>query len=119
MEDNRMNLIDSKTKVKISSVYNNNSAQNGKQNMFDNNEDTSWYSDQGKIQYVFLCFDDSVDVNMIEITGSGGFCPKVLFIIIIYEVEILYSDKNEFSNKKPELKIHKTYFLEDTNSTQV
>lgn len=82
MEPFITNMIDAKTKVKVSSVYNSNSTQNGKQNMFDNNEDTSWYSDQGKIQYIFLCFDDPINISNIELTGSGGFCPKVSLIYI-------------------------------------
>ena len=86
MEDTLTSIIDSRTKVKVSSVYSNNTIQNGKQNMFDNSEDTSWYSDQGKLQYVFLCFDDPQYINKIEVTGSGGFCPKVLLIINFYEV---------------------------------
>ena len=119
MEDTLTNIIDSRTKVKVSSVYSNNTLQNGKQNMFDNNEDTSWYSDQGKVQYIFLCFDEAKNISKIEVTGSGGFCPKVLIFINFYEVEIFYSEKNEYSNKKPELNIYKTYFFEDTNSKQV
>jgi hypothetical protein len=71
------NLIDEKIKVKVSSVQNNNSSEFGKQFMFDNNDDTSWYSDQGKFQYVFLFFDTPVEISKIELTGSGGFCPKV------------------------------------------
>ncbi len=77
MENELINLYDSKTKVKVSTVFNNNSAEFGKQNMFDGNEDTSWYSDQAKFQYVFLFFDDPVNIHKIEITASGGFCPKV------------------------------------------
>jgi hypothetical protein len=79
-----INLIDSTTKVKISSVQNNNTTDFGKQNMFDNNDDTSWYSEQGKFQYVFLFFDKPCEISRIELTGSGGFCPKVKFYFLIF-----------------------------------
>jgi hypothetical protein len=72
-----VNLIDSKTKIKISTVFNNNTTNFGKQNMFDNCDDTSWYSDQGKFQYVFLFFDTPCEISRVELTASGGFCPKV------------------------------------------
>jgi hypothetical protein len=118
---NNFNLIDidNSTKVKVSSVFNNNTVDNGKQNMFDGNDDTSWYSDQGKFQYVFICFDNPGRIDRIEITGSGGFCPKVFKFIYVYEVEVSYSEKNEFMNKKPDLKVDKTFFLEDVNEKQV
>ena len=34
------------------------------------------------------------------------------------EVEVSFSEKYEFSNKKPEMSYYKTYFLEDKNETQ-
>ena len=77
MDNNFTNLIDISTKVKVSTVQNNNATEFGKQNMFDNNEDTAWYSDQGKFQYVFIFFDNPVEICSIELTASGGFCPKV------------------------------------------
>jgi hypothetical protein len=64
-------------KVKVSSVQNNNSSQYGKQFMFDNNDDTAWYSEQGKFQYVMVFFPSPCNISKIELTGSGGFCPKV------------------------------------------
>lgn len=78
--DNLFNLIDSNTKCKVSTVLNNNSSDFGKQNMFDNRSDTSWYSDQAKFQYVFLFFESPIEVREIEITCSGGFCPKVTIV---------------------------------------
>lgn len=78
MEDNStINLLTTTSKLKVSTVLNNNTVENGKQNMLDGNEDTSWYSDQGKFQYIFICFDYPVYIKEIELTGSGGFCPKV------------------------------------------
>jgi|LauGreDrversion4_2_1035121.scaffolds.fasta_scaffold287418_4 hypothetical protein len=74
------NVIDSLTKCKVSTVLNNNTTDFGKQHMFDGLSDTSWYSDQAKYQYIFLFFDVPVKVKQIEITCSGGFCPKVSFL---------------------------------------
>ncbi len=75
--ENFFNLINSETKCKVSTVLNSNTAEFGKQHMFDQLSDTSWYSDQAKFQYIFLFFDCPVRVKHIEITCSGGFCPKV------------------------------------------
>ncbi len=73
-------LVDDNTKCKVSTTLNGNVTEFGKQHMFDGQEDSSWYSDQAKFQYVFLFFDSPVQVERIEITCSGGFCPKVFII---------------------------------------
>lgn len=78
--DTLVNLIDQNTKCKVSTVLNSNTSEFGKQNMFDNRTDTSWYSDQAKFQYIFLFFESPIKVSQIDITCSGGFCPKVIFI---------------------------------------
>lgn len=74
---NSFALTNPNTKVKVSSTFQNNSAAYGKQFLFDQNEDTSWYSDQGKFQYIILFLDDPAHVTGIDIICSGGFCPKV------------------------------------------
>ncbi len=76
------NLLSENRKVKVSSVLNNNTVENGKDNMFDGNDDTSWYSNEGKFQYICLFFDKPSEVKEIQITSSGGFCPKVLTLFI-------------------------------------
>lgn len=71
------NLINDKIRVKVSSVLNNNTTDNGKQLMFDGEEDTCWNSAQGQAQYIFICFDGVCSIKQIELTAQGGFCPKV------------------------------------------
>jgi hypothetical protein len=78
-----LNLCDENMKCKVSTTLNGNVTNFGKQHMFDQNMDTSWYSDQAKFQYVFLFFDAPVKVERIELTCSGGFCPKVLNDLIL------------------------------------
>ena len=80
------------------------------ENMFDNNPETSWYSSQGKFQYICVFFDQSVSIYEILITFSGGFSPK--------EIEIGYSDEDEFENKKPNLVKYETINLEDSADQQ-
>jgi hypothetical protein len=69
-------------RIKISSVLSNNATEFGKHFMLDGNDDTCWNSDQGKFHYVFICFDQPYNVRQIQLTSSGGFCPKVLIQII-------------------------------------
>jgi len=66
-------------KVKVSSVLNNLSSENGKQFLNDGSDETCWTSNQGKFQYIFACFDTKTTIKRIEITCSGGFCPKVFY----------------------------------------
>lgn len=63
--------------IKISSVLNKDATQYGKLLMFDGNEDSCWNSDQGNAQYILVLFDNLCNISEINITGSGGFCPKV------------------------------------------
>jgi hypothetical protein len=115
--DSISNLINSETKCKVSTVLNNNNTEFGKHHMFDGLSDSSWYSDQAKFQYVFLFFEKPVNVKLIELTCSGGFCPKVL-IYLFYEVEVSYCLNNEFNNKKPVMTMGNTFYLDDTNEKQ-
>ena len=82
MEQNENELIDlffheNSPKVKVSSVLNNLSSENGKQFLNDGNEETCWSSNQGNFQYIFAFFENKVKISRIEIVCSGGFCPKV------------------------------------------
>ncbi len=74
-----LNVFDAKicNKVKVSSVMNNLSSENGKQFLNDGRDDTCWSSAEGKFQYIFSCFDLKTKIKTIEITCSGGFCPRV------------------------------------------
>lgn len=76
-------------KVKVSSVLNNLSSENGKQFLNDGNDETCWTSNQGKFQYIFACYDSDVTIKKIEITCSGGFCPKVLNFIYFMKLKFI------------------------------
>jgi hypothetical protein len=64
-------------RCKVSSVLDNNTSENGKDYMFDDNEDTGWSSNQGSVQFILLCFDMKYNVSELMIRSQGGFCPKV------------------------------------------
>jgi hypothetical protein len=70
-------LITKDTQTRVSSTLYNNTAEYGKQLMFDGNEDTCWNSAEGQSQFIFLVFEKSVHINRIEIVFQGGFCPRV------------------------------------------
>ena len=77
-------LTNVNTRVKVSSTLPGNKSEYGKQNLLDGNNETSWYSNQGKFQYICIFFEESVNVEYIEITFCGGFSPKVRLFIYIY-----------------------------------
>ena len=111
MEKNELEILTSKeTRVKVSSNIKG-STEYKKENMFDENPQTSWYSDQGKFQYIFIFFNDKVQINQIEITFDGGFSPK--------EIEVGISENDEFNNKKPQLEKIKNFNIEDSNKCQI
>ena len=85
MDSNRCQcLTNVNTRVKVSSTLPGNKAEYGKQNLVDGNNETSWYSNQGKFQYICIFFEESVNVECVEITFCGGFSPKVRLFIYIY-----------------------------------
>lgn len=83
MDQNLINVFNPKicNKFKVSSVMNNLSSENGKQFLNDGRDDTCWSSAEGKFQYIFACFDSLTKIQTIELTCSGGFCPRVFLII--------------------------------------
>ena len=103
-------LTNNKTKIKVSSTLKG-SKEYLKENILDNNPQTSWYSDQGKFQYIYLFFEKKINFNEINITFHGGFSPK--------EIEIYISENNEFENKKPSMKLIKIFEVIDTNNEQI
>ena len=104
-------LTDSnKTKIKVSSTLKG-SKDYLKENILDNNPQTSWYSDQGKFQYIYLFFENKINFNEIDLTFDGGFSPK--------EIEIYVSENNEFENKKPSMKMIKNFEVLDSNKEQI
>ena len=75
MDSTNNELTNGKTRLKVSSTLK--GSEYVKQNIFDGNNDTAWHSDQGKFQFVYIFFEEAVDVNEVDITFCGGFCPKV------------------------------------------
>ena len=99
-------LTNKDTRVKVSSTLKG-SPENTKDKLFDGKTETSWYSSQGKSQYIFVYFNNSVKIREIDFIFDSGFAPK--------EVEISVSEKDEFNNKKPDLIYIKTFNIPNTN----
>ena len=110
MEDKSNNeiicLTNKDTKVKVSSTLKG-SPENTKDKIFDGKLETSWYSSQGKSQYIYVYFNNSVKIKEIDFIFDSGFAPK--------EVEISVSEKDEFNNKKPDLISIKIFDISNTN----
>ena len=99
-------LTNKDTRVKVSSTLKG-SPENTKDKLFDGKIETSWYSSQGKSQYIYVYFNNSVKIREIDFIFDSGFAPK--------EVEISVSEKDEFNNKKPELISIKIFDISNTN----
>ena len=99
-------LTNKDTRVKVSSTLKG-SPENTKDKLFDGKTETSWYSSQGKSQYIYVYFNNSVKIREIDFIFDSGFAPK--------EVEISVSEKDEFNNKKPDLIYIKTFDIPNTN----
>ena len=99
-------LTNKDTRVKVSSTLKG-SPENTKDKLFDGKIETSWYSSQGKSQYIYVYFNNSVKIKEIDFIFDSGFAPK--------EVEISVSEKDEFNNKKPDLIYIKTFDIPNTN----
>ena len=99
-------LTNKDTRVKVSSTLKG-SPENTKDKLFDGKTETSWYSSQGKSQYIYVYFNNSVKIREIDFIFDCGFAPK--------EVEISVSEKDEFNNKKPDLIYIKTFDIPNTN----
>ena len=99
-------LTNKDTCVKVSSTLKG-SPENTKDKLFDGKIETSWYSSQGKTQYIYVYFNNSVKIKEIDFIFDSGFAPK--------EVEISVSEKDEFNNKKPDLISIKIFDISNTN----
>ena len=99
-------LTNKDTRVKVSSTLKG-SPENTKDKLFDGKIETSWYSSQGKSQYIYVYFNNSVKIKEIDFIFDSGFAPK--------EVEISVSEKDEFNNKKPDLISIKIFDISNTN----
>ena len=99
-------LTNKDTRVKVSSTLKG-SPENTKDKLFDGKIETSWYSSQGKSQYIYVYFNNLDKIKEIDFIFDSGFAPK--------EVEISVSEKDEFNNKKPDLIYIKTFDIPNTN----
>lgn len=71
-----MSLVSLAKKITVSSVLNSDAKQFGKQNMFDDDEETCWNSHQGVPQSILFEWTNPVDISTVEITFQGGFVGK-------------------------------------------
>jgi len=76
---------------------NNLSSENGKQFLNDGRDDTCWSSAEGKFQYIFACFEFPAKIKSLEITCSGGFCPRVFLIIYFMKWKFTTAKKASFN----------------------
>ena len=107
-ENNLICLTNKNTRVKVSSTLKG-SPENTKDKLFDGKAETSWYSNQGKIQYIYVYFDVPVKIKEINFNFDGSFGPK--------EIEMSISQIDEYNNKKPVLTPIKTFIIPDSNET--
>ena len=108
VENNLICLTNKDTRVKVSSTLKG-YPENTKDKLFDGKIDTSWYSNQGKLQYIYVYFDEPVKIKEINFNFDGSFGPK--------EIEFSISELDEYNNKKPSLTNIKTFTIPDSNET--
>ena len=101
-------LTNKDTRVKVSSTLKG-SPENTKDKLFDGKVETSWYSNQGKLQYIYVYFDEPVKIKEINFNFDGSFGPK--------EIEMSVSKADEYENKKPVLTPIKIFNIPDSNET--
>ena len=101
-------LTNKDTRVKVSSSLKG-SPENTKDKLFDGKVDTSWYSNSGKFQYIYVYFDEPVNIKEINFIFDEGFAPK--------EIEMSISQTDEYDNKKPVLTQIKTFDVSKSNGT--
>ncbi|XP_037948402.1 nuclear receptor 2C2-associated protein [Teleopsis dalmanni] len=65
-----------KFKCSVSSVLNKNVKQNGKQYMYDTEEDTAWSSNEGTPQWINIQFEELQAMHEFEFQFQGGFAGK-------------------------------------------
>ena len=105
-EGNLICLTNKDTRVKVSSTLKG-SPENTKDKLFDGKVETSWYSNQGKVQFIYVYFDEPVKIKEINFNFDGSFGPK--------EIEMSISEIDEYDNKKPILNPIKTFSITDSN----
>ena len=107
-KDDLICLTNKDIRVKVSSTLKG-SPGNTKDKLFDGKVDTSWYSNPGKLQYIYVYFDEPVKIKEIDFNFDGSFGPK--------EIEMSVSQIDEYDNKKPVLNPIKTFNIPDSNET--
>ncbi|CAO3589132.1 unnamed protein product [Absidia cylindrospora] len=69
-------LINSSTRIKVSSVLNRDTTSFGKQHLIDGTEETCWNSEQGLPQHILVDFGSPATVQGIHLIFQGGFVGK-------------------------------------------
>jgi hypothetical protein len=71
-----VDLVPLAKSVRVSSVLDRNTAEFGKERMFDGSPETCWSSAQGRPQYMLLSFASPVSIAELDIQFQGGFSAK-------------------------------------------
>ncbi|TPX60399.1 hypothetical protein PhCBS80983_g01834 [Powellomyces hirtus] len=74
-------LLDSDTKIRVSSTLNRDVKSYGKQFLTDNSDETCWNSDQGTPQHIAIDFGSAVKVQALHFMFQGGFTGKECEIV--------------------------------------
>ncbi|CAG5132213.1 unnamed protein product [Candidula unifasciata] len=106
MADTTCSLAAKICRSRVSSVLNKDTKQFGKNNLFDNSEETCWNSDQGSPQWILLEFGEEVCVKEIHIQFHGGFVGKNCWL------------ESSQAGSKDLTKFH-SFYPQDINQTQV
>ncbi|KAI8987264.1 galactose-binding domain-like protein, partial [Mycotypha africana] len=69
-------LINADTRIKVSSVWNRDVANFGKQHLIDGSSETCWNSQEGLPQHILLDFPSPVSVQSIILQFAGGFAGR-------------------------------------------
>lgn len=75
-------LKECKFECRVSTVMNKDSRNYGKQFMYDDYDDTCWYSDAGLPQWIRITFEKTNTISGFEIQFQGGFAGKVCLVNI-------------------------------------
>ncbi|XP_034652085.1 nuclear receptor 2C2-associated protein isoform X2 [Drosophila subobscura] len=99
-------LTNVKFTCRVSSVLNKDVKQYGKQYMFDQNDDTSWSSDEGTPQWIIMTLDEPQTVTGLCLQFQGGFSGQQ-FTALVYS-----------HSREGEPTYQETFYPEDINSPQ-
>ncbi|KAI4494212.1 hypothetical protein M0802_009081 [Mischocyttarus mexicanus] len=91
-------LKECKFECRVSSVINKDTRNFGKQCMFDDYDETCWYSDAGLPQWIKITFENTNTISGFEIQFQGGFAGKVCSANIIDDTESTILHQNFYPN---------------------